>query len=52
MEYEDIFNKANELIDILSLQISDDLINYITNNLICNGYCSKEGYKDFLNDKY
>lgn len=52
MEYKDIFEAANQLIDMLSFSISDDLIEYITNEVSNNGFCSEESYKEFLKEKY
>ena len=52
MEYEDIFEKANELIDCLGLVDSQDFIEYIISNVESNGYCSSEGYQDFLDERY
>ena len=52
MEYEDIFEKANQLIDYLGLVDSEDFIEYIISNVESNGYCSSEGYQEFLNGRY
>ena len=52
MEYEDIFEKANELINCLGLVDSQDFIEYIISNVGSNGFCSSEGYQDFLNERY
>lgn len=52
MEYEDIFEKANELINCLGLVDSEDLINYITNSIIMNEECNNKGYRKFLYKKY
>lgn len=52
MEFEDVFNKANELIDMLSFVCNDDLIQYVVNEVQSNGYCDNSGYSDYLNNKY
>lgn len=52
MEYEDIYDKANELIDCLGLVDSQDFIEYIISNIESNGYCSSEGYQEFLDKRY
>ena len=52
MNYDNIFNLANQLIDALSFCDSDDLISYISNEMIIDGHTSKEGYKEWLADKY
>lgn len=52
MDYDNIFNLANQLIDALSFCDSDDLIAYITNEMIIDGHTSKEGYKEYMADKY
>ena len=52
MGYEDIFEKANELIDCLNLVDSLDFIDYIIYQIESNGYCDNVGYQEFLNEKY
>ena len=52
MEYEDIFEKANELIESLGLVDSQDFIEYIICEVESNGYCSSEGYQEFLDERY
>lgn len=52
MDYNDIFNLTNNLINILAFSDSDDLVNYIINELSSNGNASEEGYKEYLVDKY
>lgn len=49
MEYEDIFEKANDLINCLNLVDSQEFVDYIVNQIASNGYCEEESYKDFLN---
>lgn len=51
MEYNDIFKKANELIDCLGLVDSMDFIEYIICQIESNGYCDSDGYKKFLNER-
>ena len=52
MDYDNIFNLANQLINALSFCDSEDLISYISNEMIIDGHTSKEGYKEWLADKY
>ncbi len=52
MDYDNIFNLANQLINTLSFCDSDDLIDYIFNEISIDGHTSKEGYKEWLADKY
>lgn len=52
MDYDNIFDLVNQLIDALSFGDSDDLIDYIFNEISINGHTSKEGYKEYMTDKY
>lgn len=52
MDYDNIFNLVNQLIDALSFCDSEDLIDYISNEMTINGHASKEGYKEWMTDKY
>lgn len=52
MQYEDIFEMANKLIDCLGLVDSMDFIEYIICQIESNGYCDNEGYQEFLNERY
>ena len=52
MEYENIFELANNLINVLSFCDNDDLIYYIINEIYSNGNASVEGFKEYMTDKY
>lgn len=52
MDYDNIFDLVNRLIDALSFCDSDDLIDYISNEISISGHTSKDGYKEWMTDKY
>lgn len=52
MDYNNIFELTNNLIDMLAFCDNDNLVNYIINELSSNGYASEEGYKEYLADKH
>lgn len=52
MELDEIFEKANELIEVLNQIYDEDLLEYIINEIQSNGYCDNDRYSDFINEKY
>ena len=48
MNIEEIFEKANALIDSLNLIDDNNLLYYIINNVESNGYCSIDEYQEEL----
>lgn len=52
MDYSNIYELTNDLINMLAFCNDDNLVNYIINELSSNGNASEEGYKEYLVDKY
>lgn len=50
MEYKDIFEMTNKLIDILEFTMNENLQMYISNCVENNCYASEEGYKEFIKE--
>lgn len=47
MKRNEIFEKVNEVIDILEGIYNEQLLNYIIQQIVDNGYCDEEDWQEY-----